>query len=125
NDATPTLSINDVTVAEGGTATFTVTLSAPSGLDVSFDWASANSTAVAGQDYTAANGVGVTIPAGSVTTTVAVTTSDDSLDELSEIFHVNLSNSTNATIADSQGVGTITDNDSVPSLSISDVTVIE
>ena len=42
-----------------------------------------------------------------------------------ETFFVNLSNPTNATIADGQGVGTIIDDDPLPSLSINDVTVTE
>ena len=40
----------------------------------------------------------------------------DLLDEANETFFVNLSNPSNATIADAQGLGTITDNDPLPSL---------
>src|SRR5678815_426860 len=49
----------------------------------------------------------------------------DLLDEANETYFVNLTNPTNATIADNQGLGTITDNDPLPSLSINDVTVTE
>ena len=49
----------------------------------------------------------------------------DTLDEFDETFVANLSNPTNATIADNQGVGTITDDDAAPSLSISDQTIAE
>ena len=38
---------------------------------------------------------------------------------------MNLSNPINATIADGQGIGTITDDDPPPTLSINDVTVAE
>ena len=56
NDAPPRLSINDVTVNEGaGTATFTVSLSAASGLPVSVDYSMTNGTAGAA-DYTAGSG---------------------------------------------------------------------
>ena len=49
----------------------------------------------------------------------------DTLDEPDETFVVNLSNATNATLGDGQGVGTITDDDAAPTLTISDVTVAE
>ena len=47
------------------------------------------------------------------------------LDEANETFFLNLAGPTNATLADGQGLGTITDNDPTPTLSINDVTVIE
>ena len=47
------------------------------------------------------------------------------LDEIDETFIVNLTSPTNATIADGQGIGTITDDDAAPTLSINDVTVTE
>ena len=49
----------------------------------------------------------------------------DLLDEIDETFFVNLSSPVNATIADGQGLGTITDDDAAPALSIDDVTVTE
>ena len=55
--------------------------------------------------------------------TVQVTS--DTLDEIDETFFVNLSNPNNAAIADGQGLGTITDDDNPPSLSVGDVTVTE
>ena len=45
--------------------------------------------------------------------------------EGNETFLVNLSGAANASIADNQGIGTITNDDNVPSLSIGDVTVTE
>ena len=47
------------------------------------------------------------------------------LDEANETFFVNLAEPANATIADAQGLGTITDDDPTPTLSINDVTVTE
>ena len=49
----------------------------------------------------------------------------DLLDEANETYFVNLTNPTNATISDSQGLGTITDDDPMPALSVGDVTVTE
>ncbi len=48
------------------------------------------------------------------------------MDEPTETFTVTLSSPSGATVADDEGIGTITDNDGVrPSLSIDDVTVTE
>ena len=49
----------------------------------------------------------------------------DARDEIDESFTVGLSGASNATIADDLGLGTITDDDPEPSLSIDDVTVTE
>jgi large repetitive protein len=128
DDAAPSLSVNDVTIAEGdsGTtiATFTVTLSAASGQAVTFDWASAAGSATASTDYVVANG-SRTIAAGTTTTTLGITVNGDVVDELNETFGITLSNAGNATISDGSGVGTITDDDAAPSLSVNDVTVVE
>ena len=123
----PALSINDVAVTEGNsgvtTATFTVSLSAASGQTVSVNYATANGTATSGSDYVAFSGT-VTFPPGSATQNVSVTVNGDTTGEPNETFFVNLSSPTNATIADAQGTGTIT-NDDLPALSISDLTVPE
>ncbi|MDJ1183026.1 Calx-beta domain-containing protein [Roseofilum casamattae] len=125
DDAAPTISINDVTVDENaGTATFTVNLSAVSGQDITVDYATADNTAIAGSDYTSTNGT-LTFSAGDTSENITVNITDDSLDEINETFLVNLTNPSNATIADNQGQGTITDNDAAPTISINDVTVDE
>jgi hypothetical protein len=49
----------------------------------------------------------------------------DLLDEVDETFVVTLTNPTRAYLAKDQGIGTILDNDPLPSLSINDVTVTE
>jgi len=110
----PTLSINDVRLAEGNSGTtafsFTVTSSnvITNNVDVSF--ATANGTATAGSDYQATNGV-LTIPAGQTTKTITVIVSGDATQEPDETFFVNLSNSSNATISKTQGIGTIINDD--------------
>ena len=119
NDDSPTLSITDVTQAEGnnGTSTFTFSvmssLPAPAG-GISFMVNTAEGTtnpATAGGDYIAiVNGSG-SISKGNTSTTVAVTVNGDTLVESSETFLVNLTNATNATIGDGQGLGTITNDD--------------
>ncbi len=114
--ALPVLSINDVGVTEGNagtvTATFTVSLNVPAlPGGVSFDIATQNSTATAGSDYVTNILTGQTIPAGSSSYSFAVTVNGDAIDEANEAFFVNVTNVTGATVGDSQGLGTITDND--------------
>jgi Calx-beta domain len=131
NDATPTLSINDVAVNEAaGTMTFTVTLSAASGNTVTVNYGMINQTALSGSDYTAGSGA-LTFTPGTTTQTITVPILNDNVYEGTETFRVNLSTPTNATILDGIGIGTIkddgtgaggTDNDT-PTLAVSSVTV--
>jgi len=127
-DCKPDITINDITVTEGNTgtvnATFTVTLSSASANTVTVDYATADGTATAPADYQSANGT-VTFNPGDMTKTITVLVNGDTLDELSETFFVNLTNPINGSIVDSQGQGTITDNDPTPSLSINDVSAAE
>lgn len=126
NDDVPSLSINDVTAAEGNAGTtsftFTVSLSAPAGAGgVTFDIATADGTATAGSDYVANSLTGQTIPAGSSTYTFTVQVNGDALDETGETFFVNVTNVTGAVVADGQGTGTIANDD--VSVSVSPATL--
>jgi hypothetical protein len=122
----PLVSIRDATVTEGNTGTinasFTLTLSKASNVDVAVHYATADITATAGSDYTATSGT-VTVPAGQTSATVTVAVRGDRLPEPTETFAVTLSNPMNATIGDGQGIGAILDNE--PRLGISDVTRAE
>jgi large repetitive protein len=128
DDASPTLSVNDVTVAEGDsgtvTATFTVNLSTASGRSVSVDWTTNPGTATAGADYVTASGSRTFVP-GEISKTVSITVDGDTLDETDETFTLTLSAPTNATIADGSGLGTISDDDAAPSVSVNDVARVE
>ncbi|TXH70606.1 MAG: autotransporter domain-containing protein [Lysobacteraceae bacterium] len=130
NDDLPNLTINDVTVSEGNAGitnfTFTVSLSAPAGPGgVTFNIATANGTATAGGDYVAQSLTAQTIPAGSSSYTFTVQVNGDTLNEPTETFFVNVTSVINAVVVDGQGVGTITNDDPLPSLSINDVSVVE
>src|SRR5205823_13824160 len=81
-------------------------------------------TAGAPSDYTASSGT-LTFTPGQTSKAVNVAVKGDLLNEVNETFWVNLSGATNASIADGQGTGTITDDDAQPALSIGDVTVPE
>ena len=123
NDDTATISIDDVTQNEdAGTMTFTVSLSGEVDTDVTVDFATANDTAD-GNDFTA-NSDAVTITAGMTSTTFTVDITADEITELDEQFFVDLSNvqasGRDVTFADSQGIGTIT-NDDTATISIDDV----
>ena len=128
DDLPPTLSVNDVSVTEGDTgtttATFNVSLSSASAKAVTLDWATSPGSATAGTDYVTASG-NRTIAAGATATTIAITVNGDVLDEVNEYFNLTLSNPGNATISDGSGVGTITDDDLPPTLSVNDVSVTE
>ena len=88
-----------------------MTLSAASTQTVTVNYATANGTAIAGADYQAASGT-LTFSPGQTLKSVTVPVSGDTLVELNETFSVNLSGAQNATILDSQGVATITNDDS-------------
>ncbi len=121
--APPTVSINNVTAAEGNTGgtsfTFTVTLSVPSSQTVTVNYATAAAgTATAGTDFTSASGT-VTFAPGETSKTVTVTVTGDTTVESDETFTVVLSNPTNATIATGTGTGTITNDDTASATVIS------
>ncbi|MGH7456523.1 MAG: Calx-beta domain-containing protein, partial [bacterium] len=113
----PSISINDVTVTEGNAGTvnadFTVTLSASSSQTVTVNYATFNGTATAGSDYVA-NSNTLSFPSGTTTQTISVVVNGDAFGEPDETFFVNLSNPTNATLADNQGQGTIVNDDAPP-----------
>ncbi|MEQ1860602.1 MAG: Calx-beta domain-containing protein [Chthoniobacteraceae bacterium] len=124
------LGIGDAQVIEGGAGTsatmrFTVTLLRATGA-VTVDYATANGTALSGQDYTAATGM-LSFALGETTKTFDVTVLGDATDENDETFTVNLSNATGLGagngISDAQGVGTIIDDEGL--LTITDASLVE
>ena len=122
------LSIGDVTVTEGDSGTvnavFPVTLGSPAGSTVTVHAATTNGSATAPADY-AATTADLTFAPGETTKNVTVQVKGDTLDEVNETFDVTLSAATNAGVADGSAVGTVTDDDDPPSVSVADVTVTE
>ena len=114
DDAVPRMSIDDVRIVEGNagssTATFTVTLSNPSGAMVTASWDTSDGSAGSG-DYVAASG-SVSFPPGSLSQLVDVTVNGDTLVEPDETFHVDLKSPVGASLLKTRGVGTILDDDS-------------
>lgn len=126
------VSINDVSITEGdnGTSvlTFTVTRTSNEGA-FTVDFATAADTAFAGSDFVASSNTLTFTQGGALTQTVSITVNGDLDIENTEQFFVNLSNVVNtvgvATVTDAQGVGTITNDDFPPTVSISDVSILE
>ncbi|WP_245931184.1 Calx-beta domain-containing protein [Actinokineospora auranticolor] len=108
------LSVGDITFAEptSGTAgaVFTVTLNAAANAPVTVNYATANGTATAPADYTAASGT-LTFAPGETSKTVTVQVAADTIDEPSETFTLTLSGASGATILRATGTATITDSD--------------
>ena len=107
----PSVSITGASVTEGngGAATLSipVALSAATPLPVSVSYATADGTATAGSDYTAASGT-VAFAPGETAKTIAIAVTGDTAVEQDEAFTVTLSNAVNATIAGGTATGTIT-----------------
>ncbi len=126
--ATPTLTVNDVTVIEGtggaSTLTFTVTLSSASSSTVTVAYATSAGTAGSPADFAVASGT-LTFTPGATTRTAPIALVTDALDEPAETFTIALSSPGGATIADGSGTGTISDDDPAPGLSVGDGSVTE
>ncbi len=125
----PTLTVGDASVVEGNSGTkqmtFTVSLSEAATGPVTVNFATANGTATAGEDYVSRSGT-ITFAAGETQKTISVTVNGDKIAELNDTLALNLSAPTGATIADGVGTGTIlTDDVIVPQIAIADATVKE
>ena len=128
DDAAPALSANDPTVTEGDSGstsmTFTVTLGGPSGKTVTVHYATADGSAQAPADYESATG-DLTFTPGMTSRPVTVVVGTDTVLEPDETLTLSLSLPVNAVIADGSGLGTISNDDTVPAISIDDVAVTE
>jgi len=130
DDATPTITIDDVTDCEDESPfVFTLTLSAPSGqlVQVRVDTGDGNSgtsyeNATAPGDYTAIVNQTVQFQPGETVKQVAVTVNDDGIFEWEQFFRVLLSNPSNVSIADGTGIGTILDNDGAATIIVETTT---
>ena len=130
DDDQASLSVGDVSGAEGGFLNFVVSLDRPSDRTVTVHYDTEDASprsALAGVDYRARSGTAV-IAAGELAATVAVFAPQDRLDEDDETFLLQLSDPTGgASLADAGAVavGTIVDDDELPALSVSDASVGE
>ena len=118
DDPEPAVSVSNAEGTENGDGTpitFTLSLSEPSGREVTVPYSTADVTgdgaATAGSDYVAVSNATETISAGDTTATVDVTLVDDTDEEEVERFLLNLADPTNAGRGDGIGVGVIYDDD--------------
>jgi Calx-beta domain len=137
DDQPPSLVISDVMLNEGNVGptnfVFTVTKSGLTELSATVDYATAAgptepatgaSTCGAGVDYESLSDV-LTLAPADAAMNITVHVCGELVYEADQTFVVNLSNASNATIADNQALGTIQNDDAPPSLSIADVTLDE
>jgi subtilisin family serine protease len=127
-DDDPSMSIGDVAVVEGDAGTtdivFTVSLSSPPLKTIAVDFATANRTAMADEDYLAQSGTLTFLPGESAEQTIVVPVLGDTAEEPNETFVVNLSNLQGAVLNEAEGIGTIITDDGLL-VSVDDVTIVE
>ena len=109
------LTVTDARARESTDAalTFEVTLDRPASEPVTVDYATADGTATAGDDYRAASGT-LELAAGETSKTIEVAVHADTEDEGEETLTLSLSNAVGAQIADGEATGTIQDHDPLP-----------
>jgi len=108
----PVISVSDATVYESeGIAVLTVSLSHISTLAVKTKYATTDGTAVSSKkekDYKSDNG-SITIPAGTLNTTISIPIYKDGKPENNEYFYVNLTKPTNCILGDVTAIVNILD----------------
>ena len=130
NDLPPVVATHDNTATEGDSGlqdlVYYVTLDAPSGLQVQVDLVTSDITARAGADYVGQNKTLVFAP-GTTVQSWAVPIIGERVYEPppNEIFWVRLLNPVNATVGPVQRQGAIVDNDTAPTVSVSDCSLVE
>src|SRR5207245_2842978 len=93
-------------------------------LTVTVNFTTADDSAKAGEDYISASGT-LSFAPGETSKPITVSVVGDPFKEGNDIFVVNLSGASNGIILDPQGVGLILNDDTLPGVSISDMTTVE
>ena len=109
----PTLRIANVQATEGDDSemVFRVTLENPRSGTVTVNYATADGTATAGEDYTATSGT-LTFAPGETVKTVAVAIIDDTVEDSGETFRLLLTEPSGARLGNSEATGTIFNSES-------------
>ncbi|MGH8030252.1 MAG: Calx-beta domain-containing protein, partial [Arenimonas sp.] len=129
DDATPVLTVDDLSVVEGDAGTkvltFTARLSGPNpDMPAMFEFATRNGTAIAGSDFNARASTTAYIAAGQLATTINVVVSGDTAIEPTETFYLDVVPVSGVNIVDREATGYIINNDG-PLIYINDVAVGE
>lgn len=123
------IAVTDATVVEGNSGTanasFTVVRTGLLTGTSSVQYATAEGTGTAGSDFVGVAATAVSFAAGEAAKTVTVAVAGDTIVEPSETFLVKLSSPVGAVVADDTGVGTIFDDDVVPTVAVNDASVTE
>ncbi|MDE0303156.1 MAG: hypothetical protein OXJ38_08165, partial [Gammaproteobacteria bacterium] len=130
-DEQPSFSVAAASAMEGAAVTFTVTRSGASGNAVSVHWktkadAGEGVNSASSADYTAVTTAQrLDFAAGVTAVTFTVATTGDALDEPDETFRVELTAAGGgARIATAEAIGTITDDDDPPTVSVGDAAAV-
>ena len=109
------ISVADARVEEGDGAAlaFAVSLSRPASGTLTVDYRTADGSAHAGVDYTAASGT-LTFRAGESSQTIEVGVLDDAHDEGEETLTLSLSSASGGRVTDGEATGTIENHDPMP-----------
>lgn len=122
------ISIADVAITEGNAgvtdAVLTVRLNAMNDIPTFVNYIASSGAALLGSDFAPAMGT-ATVPAGQLTTTIAVPVYGDDVFEQDETFTVTLSGAVNGIITDDTAVVTILNDDMGEGLIIDDASVSE
>ena len=129
DDDPPTVSVADASASEGNAVSFTVTLSAASGKEVSATWTASIETGdtASAADLTGTLSGTLSFDPGATQQTFTVATTEDAVDEPDETFTVTLSNPSNVTLsaAATSAGGTIEDDDDPPTVGVADASAPE
>jgi|GEM_PF-5432646 len=107
-----TWSVGDASAVEGNSPQFIVSLSHATSVAVTYNYATANGTAVTPTNYTAKSGTG-TIGAGKSADTVLVQTIDDTVVNPTRTMSLAISAPSRYSISNGTGVGSLLDNDTM------------
>jgi uncharacterized repeat protein (TIGR01451 family) len=129
DDRPPTVSIVDASIQEGDAGSqsigFLLSLSEASGKELTVSFATADSSATAADgDYQPISGT-VTFSPGVTAKTLGVVITGDSRYEATETFQVDLSGAIGGTLGRSVAMGTLVNDDAMPSISISSLMIRE
>ena len=124
DDGPPLAAVAGASGTEGERIEFSVTLTGAAAENATVEYATADVTAAAGEDYEPTTGV-LTFEPGATSNVVPVQLLDDTLDEAEETFALILSTPSNAGIAAESAIGTIMDDDPPPTISVEDGSGVE
>ncbi len=124
------ISVTDQTVFEGNAGqtamVFQVSVASDPTQAVTVNYATQDGTATtANGDYVATSGTLTFLPGGALTQLVTVMVNGDTTPEADETFSLVLSNAVNASLTDGTGIGTIQNDDVVPTLTVSSISQAE